>query len=81
MKLIIDIPKKQYEYLAKIANVGEEPLGYFERVIMLGTPLDEIKAKIETDLSWEMFDEYGNETALHKELMEILDNIGKGDKE
>ena len=40
MKVIIDIPEKQYKYLAKIADVGEEPLGYFERVIMLGMPLD-----------------------------------------
>ena len=38
---------------------------------------EKVKAEIETNLSWEMFDEYGNETRLHKELMEILDNIGK----
>ena len=25
--------------MAKIANAGKEPLGYFERVIMWGTPL------------------------------------------
>jgi len=39
MKIVIDIPDTQYEYLAKIATVGEEPLGYFERVIMRDTPL------------------------------------------
>ena len=39
MKIVIDIPDVQYEYLAKIAIAGEEPLGYFERVIMRGTPL------------------------------------------
>ena len=39
MKIVIDIPDTQYEYLTKIATVGEEPLGYFERVIMRGTPL------------------------------------------
>jgi hypothetical protein len=43
--------------------------------------IDDVKAEIETNLSWDMFDEYGNETGLHKELMEILDNIGKEDKE
>lgn len=42
---------------------------------------EKLKAEIETNLSWDMFDEYGNETRLHKELMEILDSIGKGDKE
>lgn len=39
MKIAIDIPNAQYEYLAKIVIAGEEPLGYFERVIMRGTPL------------------------------------------
>lgn len=39
MKIVIDIPESQYEYLSKIANAGHEPLGYFERVIMRGTPL------------------------------------------
>lgn len=39
MKIVIEIPDVQYEYLAKIANAGKEPLGYFERVIMWGTPL------------------------------------------
>ena len=43
--------------------------------------IDDVKEKIETDLSWDMFDEYGNETGLHKELMEILDNIGKAESE
>lgn len=42
VKLVIEIPKEQYEYLAKIADIGEEPLGYFERVIMCGTPLDDV---------------------------------------
>ena len=39
MKVVIDIPKSQYEYLAELVNAGGEPLGYFERVIMRGTPL------------------------------------------
>lgn len=37
--------------------------------------IEDVKAEIETDLSWDMFDEFGNETSLHKVLMEILDNI------
>ena len=41
MKIVIDIPKTQYECLAKIAIAGKEPLGYFERVIMRGIPLPE----------------------------------------
>ena len=39
MQIVIDIPDEQYEYLAKIVAAGEEPLGYFERVIMRGTQL------------------------------------------
>ena len=42
-----------------------------------GVPLDDVKLKIEQDMSFDMFNDYGNETAIHKELWEILDNIGK----
>ena len=66
MKLIIDIPEKQYEYLAKIADAGEEPLGYFERVIMRGTPLDTIKAKIANMSTHNV----------KTRVLQILENIG-----
>lgn len=46
MKIVIDIPDAQYEYLAKIVITGEEPLGYFERVIMRGTPLPKHHGRI-----------------------------------
>lgn len=39
MQIVIEIPKVQYENLAKIVNAGKEPLGYWERVVMRGTPL------------------------------------------
>lgn len=39
MKIVIEIPEAQYENLAKIVNEGKEPLGYWERVVMRGTPL------------------------------------------
>ena len=35
--------------------------------------LDKISAEIKENMSWEMYDEYGNETALCKELMEIIE--------
>lgn len=76
MKLIIDIPKELYE---RIKN-GYVPLG-ISTYLKNSTPLDDVKVKIETDLSWSMFDEYGNETGLHKDLMKILDNIGKAESE
>ena len=39
MKIVIEIPVAQYVYLSKIADAGQEPLGYYERVIMRGVPL------------------------------------------
>ncbi len=42
--------------------------------------IDDIKTKIDTDLSGDMFDEYGNETRLHKELMTILNGIGESEE-
>ncbi len=39
IELVIKIPLMQYENLAKIANKGNEALGYYERVILNGTPL------------------------------------------
>lgn len=38
MQIVIDIPDKLYKHLAKV-DAGEEPFGYFERIIMRGTPL------------------------------------------
>jgi len=68
VKLIIEIPKV--------------PKNDHERwVLAHGTPLDDVKLKIEQDMSFDMFDDYGNETAIHKELWQILDNIGKGGDE
>ena len=48
-----------------------------EKTVIINRTLNEVKTTIETDLSWSMFDEYGNETRIHRDLMEILDNIGE----
>lgn len=77
VKLIIEIPKARYEDLKNFVPAETDE----EEYIKNGMPLEEVKTKIDTNLSWDMFDEYGNETRLHKELMEILDSVGKGDKE
>lgn len=76
VKLIIEIPRNEYE---QTCNLTLHDRSIWDNAIRKGIPLDDVKAEIETDLSWEMFDEYGNETALHEELWEILDNIGKGE--
>ena len=74
VKLIIEIPKEDYKrckekYQRRIDIMGD--------AIANGTPLDDVKLKIEQDMCFDMFNDYGNETAVHKELWEILDNIGK----
>lgn len=106
VKLIIEIPRNEYEYTCErtlsdrtfwddairngipLANDSEkaEVQAYFDGQAYgweegRKALIDDIKAKIDTDLSGDMFDEYGNETRLHKELMEILDNIGKAESE
>ena len=83
MKLIITIPKEKYIYIQELerGNTDYAITRMLYHAVKRGTPLDDVKAEIETDLSWDMFDEYGNETRLHKELMQILDNIGKAESE
>lgn len=86
MKLIIDIPEETKQAFDK-AEATDLKGGYYDhggiigKAIQNGIPLDDVKLKIEQDMSWDMFDEYGNETAIHKELWEIFDKIGKGDCE
>jgi hypothetical protein len=71
VKLIIEIPKAEYERLVYIDHLKLR--GYIEN----GIPLDDVKEEIEQDMSFDMFDDYGNKTRIHKELWEILDNIDK----
>ena len=79
IKLVIEIPKELYEALL---NGYEEPYSrMFSNVVKNGIPLDDVKAKIDTDLCYDMFDGWGNETGLREELMDILDNIGKAESE
>ncbi len=83
VKLIVELPKTTYEDLksGKIySSLCEAPQGLVEG-IRNGTLLDDVKLKIEQDMSLDMFNDYGNETAIHKELWEILDNIGKPESE
>ena len=57
MQIVIDVPTSTYESIKKTINSGD-PLGYFERVIVRGTPLPKghgrlIDAdKLFTDIEW-----------------------------
>lgn len=48
---------------------------------LLSEMLDKISAEIKETLSWEMYDEWGNETALCKSLVEIFEKYKKGGAE
>lgn len=81
MKLIIDIPEEQKRMVDMMLDIPPQVENDLISAIRNGTPLDDVNAEIETDLSFDMFDEYGNETRLHKDLMNILDNIGNAESE
>lgn len=81
MKLIIDIPEEDYDYLYVRKEVEGKDLTYYHQLILNGIPIEDLKLKIEQDMCFDMFDDYGNKTAIHKELWEILDNIGKEESE
>lgn len=83
VKLIIEIPKATYEYLksGKIySSLCEAPQGLVEG-IRNGTPLDDVKAEIKTFTITEKseYDAGFNDAVL--KCFNILDNIGKRDKE
>ena len=80
MKLIIDIPEVDYE-CAKQRWMRENDAHKMDYYVSKGIPLDDVKEEIEQDMSYDMFDDYGNKTRIHKELWEILDNIGKESEE
>ena len=80
VKLIIEIPKITNEDLkaGKIySSLCEAPQGLIEG-IRNGTPLDSVKAEIKR-MEYHMID--CDVLVSQEEVLEILDNIGKGDKE
>ena len=86
VKLLIELPEKTIAHIRSDYGHGCKAIGYDDKDIIVdaiynATPLDDLKLKIEQDMCFDMFDDYGNKTAIHKELWEILDNIDKEEKE
>ena len=81
VKLIIEIPKKAKQAFDKAEN-NDLKLGYYDhggvigKAIQNGIPLDDVKAEIEEYL---FQNEFGLE--YRKEVLQILDNIGKAESE
>lgn len=87
VKLIIEIPKKAKQAF----NTAESNLkgGFYDhggvigKAIQNGIPLDDVKAEIEANMYCDKdtrLVKNANASGL-EEALEILDNIGKGDKE
>lgn len=74
VKLIIELPKEIYE--SRYGDECDEKdcliIDTFTNAIANGIPLDDVKAEIEA-----LNDDYCST----QEVLDILDNIGKGDKE
>lgn len=71
MKLIIDIPDHVYEWVENTGKLGMYRIDT-AKVIQNGIPLDDIKTEILA-----LNDDYCST----QEVLDIIENIGKGDKE
>ena len=77
VKLIIEIPKEDYEFTkgAKMARVF--PSEYYVKLILKGIPLDDVIGKI--DKAYDELDGYDPSAlgTFANRVSDILDNIGK----
>lgn len=78
VKLIIEIPKEDYEFTKGAETARVFPSEYYVKLILNGIPLEDIKAEI-NNLDFGFVDEEykaGISYAVMK-FNQILDNIGK----
>lgn len=77
IKLVIEIPKRDYE---EIKNVGIFTFPRVAKAIEEATTLDDVKAELQNlaDDPWSVT--FGSAKQGLESAIEILDNIGKGDK-
>lgn len=91
MQIVIDIPEVQYEYLLKIIDAGEEPVGYYERVIMRGTPLpkghgklgdlDELEVLMKDEILNHDLNEYGCLDLIKRKRTSVIIEADEEDEE
>lgn len=78
MKLIIEIDKEDREDIGNLHFIREDLKFKIGKAIMNGTPLDDVKAEIETALAKEGNTDTARAQAIALAwVLEILDNIGK----
>lgn len=75
VKLIIEIPKEDYE---QTCNLTLHKRAFWDNDIRNGIPLDDVKAEIKR-MEYHMID--CDVLVSQDEVLEILDNIGKENKE
>lgn len=82
MKLIIDIPDHVYEWVENTGKLGMYRIDT-AKVIQNGIPLEEVRTEIEKKYRDAEFMNEFIDGCNHTigEVLEILDNIGKGDSE
>ena len=79
VKLIIEIPKDKYERCKDLWFYDTETL---EGAVAKGIPLDDIKAEIEKNAYPIVHGVNNHEKGMTLYgILQVLDNIGKGDKE
>ena len=80
VKLIIEIPKEDYEFTKGAKTARVYPSEYYVKLILNGIPLDDVKQEIwVTDFD---FGDYYDHTAeIQDKVCGILDNIGKAESE
>ena len=76
VKLIIEIPKAEYELIVGDEACGLNPL---TRAIAHGIPLDDVKEKIAKLRLVGYADSHGKREIASRAVMDVLDNIGKGE--
>lgn len=76
MKLIIDIPEEDRKDIGNIHFVRENLKFKIGKAIMNGTPLDDVKAKIQ-----DLYVGYRHGYEIMADVLQVLDNIGKEGEE
>ena len=82
MKLIIDIPESIFNTIQADEMISREQLAILQIHILNGTPLDDVKAEIETALAKEGNTDTAKAQAIALSwVLELLDRIGKAESE